>query len=104
MLSSISRTAEAYDSLYKGKTLVVKVSGAEIASDDFVILAEDIRWLVHRGVRIILVYGGGAQIDEQYGRSRQKVDGVGVTDPSVMAEGVLPANAAIQQMIETLLP
>ncbi len=104
MLKNISREAAAYDAIYHGRTLVLKVSGAEIGSADFPLLAEDIRCLVQKGVRIVLAFGGGNQISTQYGKPRQKIDGVGVTNDDVLQNGVLPAYHDIRAQLSTLLP
>lgn len=108
MLSSIPREAQAYADLYHGKTLALKVSGAEIDGPDFSALAEDIRDLTQRGVKIVLVYGGGEQINQAYrtytNEPRQKIDGVGVTTTEVLEHGVMPAYRSIQGKIRHELP
>ena len=103
-LAHISREADAYDALYSGKTLLLKVSGSEIESEDFPKLIEDIRFLLQKGIKIILVYGGGEQINRHYGKPRIKLGGVGVTDSDVLWQGVLPANAEIKEKLREALP
>lgn len=104
MLSSIQREAQAYDTIYKERTLVLKVSGAEIDGEDFPVLAQDIRFLTQKGVRIVLAFGGGDQISKRYGKPREKIDGVAVTTPEVLAEGVLPAYGDIRHRLQKALP
>lgn len=89
---------EQFDYLekYKGKTLLVKISGAEIASEDFQKTVEDIQTLIHNGVKIIFVFGGGNQIDkfweEKHKEPRPKgIDGVNITSQEVFDDAVFPA-------------
>ena len=104
MLNSIQREAQAYDTIYKGRTLVLKVSGAEIDGEDFPVLVSDIRFLTQKGVRIVLAFGGGDQISTHYGKPREKIDGVAVTTLEVLTQGVLPAYAEIRAKLEYALP
>ncbi len=104
MLNGISRQANAYDSLYHGQTLVLKVSGAEIESPDFPKLASDITVLNEGGVNIALVFGGGDQINKKFGRLRPKIEGVAVTNDDVLRNGVLPAYNDIRQKLMAALP
>lgn len=104
MLSGINRQANAYDSLYHGQTLALKVSGAEIESADFPKLASDITSLNENGVNIALVFGGGEQINRKFGRPRPKVDGVAVTNDDVLRNGVLPAYDDIRRKLAEALP
>lgn len=104
MLSGINRQANAYDSLYHGQTLALKVSGAEIESPDFPKLASDITSLNENGVNIALVFGGGEQINKKFGRPRPKVDGVAITNDDVLKNGVLPAYHDIRRKLSEALP
>lgn len=108
MLKDVPREAQAYADILHGRTLVLKASGAEINGPDFSVLAEDVRDLVSRGVKIVLVFGGGDQINEHYGKfsaePRTKIDGVGVTDENVLRHGVLPAFRDIRGKIAKALP
>lgn len=104
MLKTIPREAQAYADLYHGKTLLLKVSGAEINGPDFPELVKDVRDLTKRGVRIILTFGGGEQISQMYGKPREKIDGVGVTTNAVLQEGVLPAYHSIRGKLASAFP
>src|ERR1700741_4386212 len=99
MLSGINRQASAYDSLYHGQTLALKVSGAEIDGEDFPKLTDDIRALNESGVNIALVFGGGKQINRKFGRPRPQVEGVAVTNEDVLRQGVLPAYVDIREKL-----
>jgi acetylglutamate kinase len=99
----------AYLDFYRGKTLLLKVSGKEISGASFGKLVEDITYLVANQIRILLVFGGGDQIDSAWKQKhpeedRPKHQGVGITSPQVMEDGVLPAYAAIRSKLEAALP
>lgn len=106
MLREIAKPAEAYNQLYSGKTLVVKAGGAELA-EQMPVLVEQIRQLIAKGIRIILVFGGGPQIDahwkQTHSQPREKRNGVGVTTNEVLHDAVLPAYEEIRtKLIEAL--
>jgi len=76
--------AHPYIRLFRGKTFVIKVSGAilaDAARRDA--LAEDVALLHHVGIRVALVHGGGPQLDAlcaQLDVPREVVAGRRVTD------------------------
>lgn len=82
----------------KDKTLVIKYGGN--AMSDATIknnFAQDIALLSSAGIRLIIVHGGGPQVDEmltKIGHTSTRIDGMRVTDPITMdiAEMVLGAN------------
>ncbi|OGJ60468.1 hypothetical protein A3J34_04230 [Candidatus Peribacteria bacterium RIFCSPLOWO2_02_FULL_51_10] len=109
MLNKFEKTAAAYDQLYEGKVVLVKVSGAEISGENFPKLVEDIRWMIEKKIRVVLIFGGGDQITKKFkeasGKDRPKIDGIGVTDPEVLTKGVVPSfNEIRAQLKEILLP
>lgn len=56
--------AHAYIRLFRGRTFVIKVSGAILADAGArAALAEDVALLHHVGIRVALVHGGGPQLD-----------------------------------------
>ena len=73
---------------FTGKTLVVKVGGLPMTDPDRArSLAKDVLLLVSVGIRVVLVHGGGPQIDEQMerqGKEVQRVDGLRVTDSDTL--------------------
>lgn len=105
MLNTITREAQAYADIYHGKTLVLKVSGAEINSTAFSTLVADITHLTSLGVNIVLCFGGGDQINHEYAKhsttQRQKIHGVGVTTPGVLNAGVIPAYRNMRQQLQS---
>ncbi len=78
------RDAHPYLRLFRGKTFVIKVSGAILA--DAVArdaLAADVALLHHVGIRVALVHGGGPQLDALCAKMdvpREVVAGRRVTD------------------------
>lgn len=77
-------TAHPYIRLFRGRTFVIKVSGAILADPSArAALAEDVAVLFHVGIRVALVHGGGPQLDalcKQLDVPREVVAGRRVTD------------------------
>lgn len=82
------RDAHPYLRLFRGRTFVIKVSGAVLArpaARDA--LCEDIALLHHVGIRVALVHGGGPQLDaacEKLGVTKEVVAGRRVTDAKTL--------------------
>jgi acetylglutamate kinase len=76
--------AAPYVRLYKGKVFVVKAGGAVFADNASTrVLIEQIAILHHLGIRVVLVHGGGPQLDEMQrslGIEPRMVKGRRVTD------------------------
>ncbi|MFZ5481522.1 MAG: acetylglutamate kinase [Myxococcota bacterium] len=76
--------AHAYIRLFRGKTFVIKVSGSILADERArAALCEDVALLHHVGVRVVLVHGGGPQLDALCAKlevPREVVAGRRVTD------------------------
>jgi acetylglutamate kinase len=78
-----------YESKFKDNFFVVKVGG-KIAEDEKALenLLNNIRDLTHKGIKILMVYGGGHAMDEEArknGIEVKKIDGRRVTTDSCMA-------------------
>jgi acetylglutamate kinase len=73
---------------FTGKTLVVKVGGLPMTDPDLArSLAKDMLLLHSVGIRVVLVHGGGPQIDAQMaqaGIAVERVDGLRVTDAAAL--------------------
>jgi acetylglutamate kinase len=73
---------------FTGKTLVVKVGGLPMTDPERArSLAEDVLLLHSVGIRVVLIHGGGPQIDEQMARQGiavQRVEGLRVTDAEAL--------------------
>ncbi|MBI2638966.1 hypothetical protein HYW83_05240 [Candidatus Peregrinibacteria bacterium] len=101
-MSPESQRSPYYD-LYKGKTLLLKVSGRHLEGEKFEAITKAIRKFVSEGIRVVMVYGGGMQIDREWAKKhkapRPKRDGVGLTTEEVLRDAVLPAYEYLRQRI-----
>ncbi|HEY8884057.1 MAG TPA: acetylglutamate kinase, partial [Chloroflexota bacterium] len=74
-----------YVSRYIGKTIVVKLGGSALGSNDTTI--EDVVICFRLGIRVVLVHGGGGAISEwlkRLGKQPAFVNGLRVTDDETM--------------------
>ncbi len=110
MLATLRKPDNVYYDLYEGRTLLVKVSGKEIASPESLNrIVDAIRSFVRNGIQVVFVYGGGVQIDREWnakhpGEPRPKVDGVGLVDQQIMEEAVIPAWQGIDTVLREVFP
>ena len=85
---SLPPAPELYIPFYEGELISVKASGKEMSGEKGEVLAQSIAELVRRNIRIVLAYGGGAQVSqlyrETYGEDRPMRDGVAVCDGRVL--------------------
>lgn len=97
------RGAEPYIRLYKGKIFVIKAGGAvfgDIAGTRALI--EQIALLHHFGIRVVLVHGGGPQLDEMQrslGIEPRMVRGRRVTDDKSIDATTMVLNGLINTRI-----
>ena len=76
---------------YQGRTIVVKIGGNSIAEDEFFLskIARQIVFLNTNGVRVVLVHGGGPQIDDALREKKVETskgkDGRRITSPKAMS-------------------
>lgn len=87
-VSAALRNAFPYLRLYQGRNFVIKVGG-EAFEDEAAsrLLLEQISILHRVGIHVLLVHGGGKQVDRllhQIGREPRFVDGRRVTDPETL--------------------
>jgi acetylglutamate kinase len=78
-----------YESKFKDNIFVIKVGG-KIAEDEKALanLLGNMRDLAHKGIKILMVYGGGHAMDEEAKRNNieiKKINGRRVTNESCMA-------------------
>lgn len=93
------RGAAPYIRLYKGKTFVIKAGGAVFADANATrALVEQIAILHHLGIRVVLVHGGGPQLDEmqrslgiqpQMVRGRRVTDGRSIDATTMVLNGLI---------------
>jgi acetylglutamate kinase len=95
--------AVPYVRLYKGKVFVVKAGGGVFADDATTrMLIEQIAILHHLGVRVVLVHGGGPQLDElqlALGIEPRMVGGRRVTDARSIDVTTMVLNGLISTRI-----
>jgi acetylglutamate kinase len=95
--------AAPYVRLYKGKVFVVKAGGAVFADNASTrLLVEQIAILHHLGIRVVLVHGGGPQLDEMQrslGIEPRMVKGRRVTDSQSIDVTTMVLNGLINTRI-----
>ncbi len=97
------RGAAPYIRLYKGKTFVIKAGGAVFGDAAGTrALIEQIAILHHLGIRVVLVHGGGPQLDEMQrslGIEPRMVKGRRVTDDRTIDATTMVLNGLINTRI-----
>lgn len=104
----------AYHHKYSGKTLLLKVSGKTLLSEQMPALIQDVQSLARGGIHFIIVCGAGeqntqylkkylVQTDQEWTEPK-RVGGRRVTDELQMTQGVLPAHQSIRSLFHRLLP
>ena len=100
------RNAAPYIRMYKGKVFVVKVGGAIFASESATrALVEQVAILHQVGIRVVLVHGGGPQLDEMQrslGIEPTMVDGRRVTDEKTVEVTVMVLNGLLNTRLLTI--
>ena len=100
------RGAVPYIRLYKGKVFVIKAGGAVFGDDAGTRgLIEQIAILHHLGIRVVLVHGGGPQLDEMQrslGIEPRMVRGRRVTDDKSIDATTMVLNGLINTRILAL--
>ena len=93
------RNAAPYLRMYKGKVFIVKVGGAVFANAAATrSLVEQVAILHQVGIRVVLVHGGGPQLDEMQrslGIEPRIVDGRRVTDDKTVDVTVMVLNGLL---------
>lgn len=93
------RNAAPYIRMYKGKIFIVKVGGAMFANAAATrSLVEQVAILHQVGIRVVLVHGGGPQLDEMQrslGLEPKMVDGRRVTDEKTVDITVMVLNGLL---------
>ena len=97
------KRAAPYVRLYKGKVFVIKAGGAVFGDNDGTrMLIEQIAILHHLGIRVVLVHGGGPQLDEMQrsmGVEPRMVKGRRVTDAQSIDVTTMVLNGLINTRI-----
>jgi acetylglutamate kinase len=100
------RSAAPYIRMYKGKVFIVKIGGAIFANPSAVrSLVEQVAILHQIGIRVVLVHGGGPQLDEMQrslGMEPMMVDGRRVTDAQTLDVTVMVLNGLLNTQLLSL--
>ena len=93
------RHAMPYLRLYQGEVFVLKLGGVICAAPSVIHgLMEQAGLLAQLGIRIVLVHGAGAEIDELAGRlgvESSKLHGRRITPPSMLEVVVMSMNGSV---------
>jgi len=89
---TLEQIAELMDELdaYQHRTVVIKIGGNSIAEDEHFLnkIAKQVKFLRANGVRVILIHGGGPQIDQALRAKKIETsrgpDGRRITSPKAM--------------------
>lgn len=95
-----------FQKFYKNKTLLIKVSGTEIATPEFQQTTRDIKALIADQIKVLLIFGGGNQIDSHWEKNgnkfpRPKHNGIAITSEKVFYEAVQPAYTEIIEKLKS---
>jgi len=97
------RSAAPYIRMYKGKVFVVKVGGALFADKSATrAFLEQVAILHQVGIRVVLVHGGGPQLDEMQrslGLQPQMVQGRRVTDGKTIEVTIMVLNGLLNTQL-----
>jgi acetylglutamate kinase len=95
--------AAPYIRLFKGKTFVVKAGGEALETDGAIRdLLQQIEILVHVGIRVVLVHGGGSESSEllrALGGEPRIVEGRRVTDEKALEVASMVLNGTVNTRI-----
>jgi acetylglutamate kinase len=86
-IATVLVEALPYIRQWAGKSVVVKLGGAAIDRESDLALAQDVLLLRSVGVRLVLVHGGGPQVDtmlRRVGKEPEFKDGLRVTDAETL--------------------
>ncbi|HLY66770.1 MAG TPA: acetylglutamate kinase, partial [Chloroflexota bacterium] len=84
-IAGVLQEALPYINYFVGKTVVVKMGGSALSSEQTVL--QDVIWLKNLQVNVVLVHGGGPEISnwlKRVGKDTKAVKGLRVTDEETM--------------------
>ena len=94
---------------YQYRTVVIKIGGNSIAEDEHFLtkIAKQVKFLRANGVRVILIHGGGPQIDQALRKKKIEIekgpDGRRITTPRAMHIVRKVMNEMNKEVVETLV-
>ncbi len=108
MLSHLPKSEAAYEALYRGKLVTIKVSGSELVAEKLGDVVGSINKLTEKDIRVLLLYGGKPQINHHWNikhdEPRSMENGVGVTTDHVLNDAVIPAYRELRQKLAQVFP
>ena len=90
---------------FREKVFVIAIDGVIVSDEHFINLLTDIAVLRSLNIRIILVHGASAQIQElanQQGVAPSDLDGAGITDQTTLRLALTAANRLTHEILEGL--
>lgn len=108
---TLEQIAELMDELYAyhHRVVVIKIGGNSIAEDEHFLarVAKQVKFLRQNGVRVILIHGGGPQIDDALRQSKiesiKGTDGRRITSPAAMKIVLKVMNAMNKKVAKSIL-
>jgi acetylglutamate kinase len=108
---TLEQIAELMDEMeaYHHRTVVIKIGGNSIAEDEHFLskIAKQVKFLRQNGVYVILIHGGGPQIDDALRNAKIETskgkDGRRITSPKAMRIVAKTMNKINLQVVDALL-
>ncbi|MBV9120088.1 MAG: acetylglutamate kinase [Chloroflexi bacterium] len=103
-IASVLQEALPYINYFVGKTVVVKMGGSALSSEQTVL--QDVIWLKNLQVNVVLVHGGGPAISEwlqRIGKDSKSVKGLRVTDEETMEVVKMVLVGKVQQELVAMI-
>jgi acetylglutamate kinase len=103
-IASVLQEALPYINYFVGKTVVVKMGGSALSSEETVL--QDVIWLKNLQVNVVLVHGGGPAISDwlkRIGKETKAVKGLRVTDEETMEVVKMVLVGKVQQELVAMI-
>jgi len=103
-IASVLQEALPYINYFVGKTVVVKMGGSALSSEQTVL--QDVIWLKNLQVNVVLVHGGGPAISDwlaRIGKDSKTVKGLRVTDEETMEVVKMVLVGKVQQELVAMI-
>jgi len=103
-IAGVLQEALPYINYFVGKTVVVKMGGSALSSEQTVL--QDVIWLKNLQVNVVLVHGGGPAISDwlkRIGKDTKAVKGLRVTDEETMEVVKMVLVGKVQQELVAMI-
>jgi acetylglutamate kinase len=103
-IASVLQEALPYINYFVGKTVVVKMGGSALSSEETVL--QDVIWLKNLQVNVVLVHAGGPAISDwlkRIGKETKAVKGLRVTDEETMEVVKMVLVGKVQQELVAMI-